>query len=393
MKKRLIILAIIAVIPISIWLLLPAHNPETTIVTQNGSIGEKDLEWMRSITHKCAIEHNIPSMVIGLIKNGEVAAYINSGTMSRRSEEKVNPSTMFQIASLSKSFTGLIVNNLIAEGLLDANQTIDQYLPDDIPGSTKNKISDIALRDVLHHQAGLPWDAKLAKRVILGGPMYGDYSEEDLLKDLDLMEIDLERKGQFSYSNLGYAIIGYIAERVSGKSYEELLQKYVVDKYDLKNTTTIPDKGLLATPYRPEWRMIKTKPWEMGKLRAGGGVFSSVADLSKLMTLQIKAYQEFSDSSKNSPLVLTKDKRTSWSKAYYGYGLFENPSVVDSTTNSFWHTGDVDGYASVFSFIPKYEIGIVMLTSSGKSWMAPLDHALQKRLFETLEKEKLVTSY
>ena len=152
-------------------------------------------------------------------------------------------------------------------------------MPASLSDAARSKLSKTTVLDLLHHQSGFPWDAKYAKRVMLGGPMYGNYDESDLMKDLEELEINPDQVGHFSYSNLGYGTLGYILEELTGKPYEELLQEYIVQPLALENTTTLLDATNLPTPYRPEWKRIKTKPWKMGLLRAGGGVYSSVEDL------------------------------------------------------------------------------------------------------------------
>ena len=68
-----------------------------------------------------------------------------------------------------------------------------------------------------------------------------------------------------------------------------------------------------------------------------------------------------------SPLYSMRNKSPSWGGGYYGNGLFESPARIDTTTQAFWHTGDVDGFASLYSFVPKYEMGIIILTSRRKT--------------------------
>lgn len=363
-------------------------DPVTTAIDINQSLPSQDLEWMEQTVYQCAIENDIPAMVVGIIYNGEIAAYVQSGFFARNSDQKVTPATPFQIASLSKMFTGILANSLILEGKLDVNAPITRYLPSTLSDAAKEKLSKTTVADLLHHHAGFPWDAKFAKRVPLGGAMYGDYDEADLIKDLERLEINPEKVGHFSYSNLGYGTIGYILQQVSDQSYEALLQEYIANPFGLENTTTIIPSEVLPTPYRPEWKWVKTKPWKMGLLRAGGGVFSSVKDLSRLMTRQMAIFKSADPT--QSPLNNMREHRTSWAGGNYGYGMFESPARMDTTTQAFWHTGDVDGFASLYSFVPKYDMGIVILTSRGKRWMGPLEAKLKDRLLNLYQDEALV---
>ena len=355
------------------------YDPVTSAIDVNQTIPTDDLEWMEQTVYQCAEENDIPAMVVGIIYQGALAGYVQSGYFSRKSDQRVTPLTQFQIASLSKMFTGLIANNLIQEGLLDAQAPITNYLPKSLSTAAQKKLAQTKIADLLHHQSGFPWDAKYAKRIPFGGPMYGHYSEADLLKDLEELDINQDQVGRFSYSNLGYGTLGYIFQRITGQEYEQLLQQYISQPHTLSHTTTEPEPTSLATPYRPEWKRVKTKPWKMGLLRAGGGVFSSVEDLSNLMVKQMAIFKEGQN---GHVLNSMREKRSSWDGAFYGYGMFETPARVDTTTQAFWHTGDVDGFASLYSFVPKHDIGIVILTSRGKSWMGGLEAKLKERLIK-----------
>ena len=94
------------------------YDPVTTTIDINNSIPSEDLEWIKNEVYESAEENNIPAMVVGIIHQGELAAYVQSGYFSRNSEQAVTPKTPFQIASLSKTFTGIIANNLLQEGVL-----------------------------------------------------------------------------------------------------------------------------------------------------------------------------------------------------------------------------------------------------------------------------------
>ncbi len=219
--------------------------------------------------------------------------------------------------------------------------------------------------------------------------MYGSYNETDLIKDLEALEINQEKVGHFSYSNLGYGTIGWILQKATGKSYVALLQQNITGPFGLKNTSSVPDPNNLVTPYRPEWGLIQTKPWKMGLLKAGGGLFSSAEDLAHLMVQQMAVFQQ--EQPGKSPLYNMQAKRPSWGGGFYGYGMFENPARTDTTTQAFWHSGDIDGFASLYAFVPKYEMRIVILTSRGKRWMRPLEAKIQDRLLQLYKEDPLAT--
>ncbi|HKK74129.1 MAG TPA: serine hydrolase domain-containing protein [Saprospiraceae bacterium] len=80
--------------------------------------------------------------------------------------------------------------------------------------------------------------------------MRGDYSSTQLLADLEKIPFRQDHRKRVSYSNYGYGLLGYIAEKVSGKSYPELLAFYLSEPYQLTQTTTrAPAADQLVTPY------------------------------------------------------------------------------------------------------------------------------------------------
>lgn len=341
-----------------------------------------EIEWLEKAVDVKVEENDVPAVVVAIIKNGKVETFINRGVLKRGLDEKVDENTLFQIGSLSKSFTGIIARHLIAEGKLDVNASITKYLPENISPQTKAKLQPVTVEDILFHRSGIPRDSKVYKR-FGNDPMVCCYEEKDLLDDLEVIELEFKPGEKSVYSNLAYGLLGYLFERASDKSFEELLQTYVAEKYGLSNTTTKPNaRQKVATPYRKENSKYETKAFEMGKVVAAGGIYSTTADLSKLMIEQMKAHQKFAENGTDSLLFLAKETKPFYQKLKYGYGIFENG-------DNYGHGGDVDGFASFYTFVPKKNVGMVALTSSGGRWLGGLEDALFKKI--TGEKVEMPT--
>ncbi len=332
-----------------------------------------DIGWVEKATDALVEDHEIPAVVVAVIKDGKIEKIINRGVLKRVEAEKVDENTLFQIGSLTKSFTGIIAKNLIKERKIEPNASITKYLPETLSPQTKAKLEPITIENVLFHRSGIPRDSKIVKR-FGNDPMVCCYTEKDLLDDLEILELEFKPDEKAMYSNLAYGLLGYIFERATGKTYEELLQTYVAKKYGLENTTTKPSETQkVATPYRKENRYYETKPFEMGKVVSAGGIFSTVADLSKLMTLQIKAHRDYAADKTDGFLFLAKETKPFFRQMKYGYGIFENG-------DNYGHGGDVDGFASAYTFVPKKNIGLIILTSSGGGWMGKFEDVIFKKI-------------
>lgn len=326
---------------------------------------ETVISWINNKVDSVMKRHHIPAISVGIIKDGEVLFSEGFGVRNRSSNKAVDVKSIYQIGSDTKKMTGIIVKSLILEQQLSLNDPIAMYLPKTIA----QKYSHITIKDLLLHKSGLPYRAPSNKRVD-GEPMLIPYTEEDLLSDLTNIEINSEK--QFLYSNLGYGLIGYICEKASNSSYSDLIEKYISSRHQLPNTTIKPTKmqlEYLVTPYRKENRFTETEPFTMGKLSSAGGVYSNVEDMLKLMAKQIQAYKE--SYSLNHVLVLTDN--TDSSIYQYGFGLSKR---VFKGGTQYGHGGDLDGYASAYSFSPDFNAGVVILTSSGGSWVGELEKEL-----------------
>lgn len=365
-----------------VWALLSCTYGQAQMQLHPEEISDTDRAWIERNMDEYMEENAIPALAIGIVKNGQVAAFISKGRMKKGSKVAVSEHTVFQLASLTKSFTGILTNHLIDEGKIDIAQSIITYLPNSLSAETKEKLAPVKVYHLLHHRSGIPRDALNGPNTPFGLPMKGGYTEEELLENLELISLRFEPGDRFEYSNFGFSLMGYLLAQASGMSYDELVQKYIANPYNMSCTTTElseEQQQQLATPYRPEWPFIKTKPWEFGLLAPAGGMYSSVSDLAKLMSAQMKAYEQFYQNDQTHPLILTAQKQK-MGRGFYGFGFMENKSSIDSTITHFGHGGDIDGFVSNYSFSPEKNIGLIMLSSKGGRWFWELEVQINKRL-------------
>lgn len=322
---------------------------------------------------KAMEENNVPSLSIGIIRDGKIDLLKGFGTRSRKDTTKVNESSIFQIASQSKMFTGIIVNNLIQEGKLNLEEPITSYFPSDINVNAKKRLHKIKLKFLLNHTSGIPSDAcSVYSERIDGDAWTKGYSKEQLIKDINAINLEFEPSSQFQYSNSGYAIVGFICETVSNLSYSHLLKKYVTEKYELKNTSVVlsdMQRLKLVTPYRKDDRMIETKPSNMGMATPASAIYSNITDLTKIVADQIIAYRLYDSLNEQSPLILTKQTSKMDEKFQYGFGLIKENS---GSNIKYGHGGDADGFGCEYFFSPQKNTGVVVLTSSGGRWLGEL---------------------
>lgn len=325
-------------------------------------------------------EHKIPAISAALILEDNVY-FINRGLREKGNFPKVNQSTLYQIASLSKTFTGIILRGLIEEKRIDPEGSIVPFLEEDLPKETLTRLDKIKTADLVFHTSGLPQRAENLKRKPFGGAVKEPYSKEQLLTDLAEADLPFEAGKGWAYSNLGYALLGYILEQQTGQTYEELLQAYVIQPNKLTKTSTAlspAERSLLATPYHPVFGTT-TSDSSFGLHTAASGIYSSTEELAKLMQRQLVAYQN-ADSITFEPLWITEEVVGNGPVAY-GYGIFKNTKDYQGHTHTYIaQGGDADGYVSQYGFLPEKKAGIILLASSGGKWFWEMEQLILEKL-------------
>jgi len=365
MKKKIIsALLILAILLAAVYYFIIREryldNLHTPVKIENYS---KDLQGVEALIDWYYETYHIPAISAGIIENGKVVKYISRGSFTRQNKKKVDEHSYYQIASTSKTFTGIIVKSLELEGKLDVDKKIINFLGNKLSAEAQKKLGEITLRQVLYHRSGL-------------GRSWNGYSEEDLLKALNEEALEFQPNEIYQYSNFGYALITYLMEQETNKTYRQLLKEYVSERYDLPDlevdvTKIAPEN--LVTPYWKHFRLRDGRTIDFGLQVGGGGIFTNTKTLSQLAVKQMEAYEQFDSLKNSSPLILTHPKGVAWQDNFYGYGLFEFNYEFDDypeiTITNLEHGGDADGFACIYDYFPAYKNGVVVQTSSGGKWL------------------------
>ena len=386
MKRSIKVLLTIAAIFIafSFYTSRTPHTDSLDILLEEKKVSKEDsrAELATTIVDAYLADYNVPSLVVAIVEKGKAPVFINRGNMKRGSDNAVNENTVYQLGSLSKTFTAILARKLEAEGILDLEAHILKYIPNNFSEETIEKLSPIRVKDVLLHQAGFEREPISTNRIPLGGPIVGAYSKSEVLDDLEHTVLINKPGTQMSYSNFGYAVLGLIMENASQKSYNTLIDEYISIPFQMKQTTSDFNHNFdnkLATPYIPEFKFIKNCPFEFEMQTAAGGVFSTAEDLSKMMTIQMKAYEEIKV---DNPLILNNETIKMWDSPYsplYGYGVFE---LGEPGELMLGHSGDTDGFASSYYFSPDQDFGMILLTSMGGKWFQEMEGRMREEMLK-----------
>ncbi|MDB5692802.1 MAG: serine hydrolase [Alphaproteobacteria bacterium] len=193
-----------------------------------------------------------------------------------------NGRTLFELGSITKVFTGLLLADMARTGEVKLDDPADTYLPAGVTLPERNG-RKITLLDLATHHSGLP---RLPKNMNPKDPdnPYADYSEQDLFAGLKQIRLTRDIGSEFEYSNLGVALLGDLLARRAGTDYATLLRHRITGPLGMKDTMVglSPDqKARLAQPH--DEYMRPTPPWDFGPLPGAGGLRSDVDDLLTLL--------------------------------------------------------------------------------------------------------------
>ncbi len=294
-------------------------------------------------------------IVIGII-DAAGTSYYSFGVKSLDTNEPVDEHTVFEIGSISKAFTGILLADQVKKGQMNLDDPIQNYLPDNISAPTRNG-SSIQLIHLANHTSGLPRLPTNFAPANPGNP-YADYSEKQLFEFLTTYELTRDIGSQYEYSNYAVGLLGHLLALNSDQSYEELLVDVIAQPLGLKNTRielTSKMKKNLAQGY---FYNTKMENWDLPTLAGAGAIRSTASDMIKFLSYNMglkshKLYEALQLSHQNS--------RGENSNPIVGLGWHQ---TVSSGIEIIWHNGGTGGYRSFAGFTKDGKRGVVVLTNS-----------------------------
>ncbi len=212
------------------------------------------------------------------ISQHEQTVYENYfGLASLAQEAKINQSTRFQIASVSKQFTAFAIALLTTQNKINLDDDIRLYLPDMPVYDTP-----ITILHLVHHTSGLRDMDDLHGMVATG---FSDYSDMDTFYDLIKAQkaLNYTPGERYSYSNSGYMLMAKIVEKVSGLSFREYMHKYVFSPIGMHHTSVFDNPFEVienrATAYFSNDNLSFSRDNGLGAVYGSKGVYTSINDL------------------------------------------------------------------------------------------------------------------
>lgn len=281
--------------------------------------------------------------------------------------------TKFRIASITKSFTAMLIMQMVESNTLELHVPISNYLPD----YDQENGNSITIHHLLTHSSGTVRDNN-------ENNTFNKYPDRAQIKDLvrAYSSIDLEFKPgeKFNYSNSGYLTLGYIIETVTGKSFEDVLKERILTPLGMKNTGIDKHRILIENRaygyFKGFGDYFNTDYGDMSKIPAVGNMYSTVEDMY-LWDRALDTDQLLSK--KYRDLLFTKHIKDIKYGGHYGYGweLMEKPvGTSGDYITTIGHSGSMQGFCALYTKIASTDSSIIFLNNTGRAYLNAMTTAI-----------------
>lgn len=324
---------------------------DNQLKTQLDSLADKHIQDYITRENTCGIS-------VAIITPSKTC-YYNYGEKKVGEKNLPDSLTLFEIGSLTKTFTATLLAKYYMDGKLSLQEPVSKYLPDSIRPLQYNKVP-ITMLSLSNHSSGLPrmpGNFDKSAKITPNNPYVG-YSEDLLFSYLKNFTPYRAPGAQYEYSNLAAGLLGTILGRVSGKSFQEMLQADICKPLGMSHTTqtlTPEQRSSLAQGYSEKLEV--RPPWDFLALAGAGSIRSNTRDIARYVQAQLGLITSELD----APIVLTHEPTFIYGQQVVGMGWFLGKK--SKTEDVYNHTGKTGGYSSFTAFDMVRKTGIVVLTN------------------------------
>jgi len=230
-----------------------------------------------------------PSESVVMAHHADNSTQYGSAGLTKEGGFKPEKNTIFEIGSITKVFTSILLAEAVRENLAQFDDPVSTHLTE-LKFKKDSPFQSITLSELATHTSGLPrLPVDLSDGADRENP-YVHYNEQRLTQSLiDFRNKQLENPGEYSYSNYGTGILGYVLTQIYEQTYRDLLKEKILDPLNMTSTDVptrfadLPDEltARIATPHNGGKAV---RHWELGSLVGAGAMISSAEDLVKFGT-------------------------------------------------------------------------------------------------------------
>lgn len=294
-------------------------------------------------------------IVVGVV-DAKGRRIVSHGALAKGDPRRLDGDTVFEIGSMTKVFTSLILSDMVRKGEVKLDDPVQKYLPATVHVPERGG-RQITLLDLATQSSGLPrMPANFTPKD--GANPYADYTPDQLWQFLNGYALPRDIGSKYEYSNLGVGLLGQALTRRAGVDYETLVRTRIAAPLGMKDTVVALTPALQARLARGHTATGEPAAnWDLPTLAGAGALRSTTNDMLTFLAAELGF--------KPTPLKAEMDaqlapRRPAGSnvEVALGWHITKFP-----TGEVIWHNGGTGGYRTFFGFDPKARVGVVVLTN------------------------------
>ncbi len=297
-------------------------------------------------------------LVVGLIDANGIQVIGHGSLRKNDSAAKPDGNTVFEIGSVTKVFTSLLLADMVGRGEVALNDPVSKYLPKNFAMPTRDG-REITFLDLATHTSGLP---SLPNNFSPADPLnpYADYTVEKMNAFLSDYKLTRNIGEKYEYSNLGAGLLGHVLALRGGKDYETLVATRICKPLGMTSTSialTAEMKERLAPGH--DQSLTEVKNWDLPTLAGAGALRSTVNDMLRFVEANMSKIKSSLEDAMAVQQVTRNSAGTpdmSMGLGWHKLGKFGGELI--------WHNGQTGGYHSFIGFDKKRGVGVVVLSNA-----------------------------
>jgi serine-type D-Ala-D-Ala carboxypeptidase/endopeptidase len=332
----------------------PSHMPSPTTATQPSRLPDPD-EVRALLVQLVDVEKRAPGIVVGMIADDPQERWVvGYGRLSATDDRIPDGDTVFEIGSITKVFTGILLAQAVLNGEVKLDDPISMVLPEGVT-APEYEGKSITLLDLATHTAGLPrWPSNNSPEV-WNNP-FANYTMDLMYDFLSGYRLTRAPGSMYEYSNYGFGLLGNLLVRVANQAdYEALLLERIANPLGMESTRIelTPDmRSRLATPHSSYSAV--TSLWDDPTLQGAGSIRSTANDMLTFLAANMGMTE--TELQPALQLAITP-QRPGEILAYIGLGW----NLPGSGDGIHYHGGGLFGSSSFLAWDSELKIGVVVL--------------------------------
>jgi serine-type D-Ala-D-Ala carboxypeptidase/endopeptidase len=315
-----------------------------------------DAEIRKILADRIGTENNGAGIVVGIVDaNGRrIVAY---GSLAKNDNRKLDGDSVFEIGSMTKVFTSLVLMNMVRRGEVALDDPISKYLPANVRVPERNG-RKITLADLSTQSSGLPRLPNNLTPKDKNNP-YADYTVQQMYDFLSGYTLTRDIGSQYEYSNLGVGLLGHVLALRAGTSYEALVRSRVCDPLGMKDTSITLTPGMKARLAIGHSSGLATvENWDLPTLAGAGALRSTANDMLTFLAANLGFVKTPLAQDMAREVSVRRPAGAPGMEIAYGWHI-----QTKDGNSIIWHNGGTGGYRTYMGYDPKTRVGVVVLAN------------------------------